>query len=387
MATISKKAKVWGGVGVILAGTGLGLGLSESNAFGPTPPPSVTPSVNATCASDVTSGLNSFFAGLSNGTTVELASGGCYLVSGTGVDITGLSNITIIGNGAKFYQSSYSSGVKPVLTLNDDSSILVTGLTLQGPSSSGDAGTEGDYGVYITGGTGLALIGDTIEDVEGDAVISQFDASWAYPKGVTITDDTLTGIGYRGITIESVNGETIAADTVSNVSDGLLDMEDDFSAHPGDLSNVLVEYTQSSAIGGPSCWVTDENASASAPETNDRFLSNTLSGTPAADYFCFEGGASNIYNGITVSGNRSATTCGGTCFASILAEYVKNLNVQGNTLASGYRGVYAASVTTAFVKHNSFLGAPTLVDTSGGGTTGVTSCSNLYATSSMDSAC
>ena len=112
-------------------------------------------SISDTCSTDVTGALNSWFAGLPKGATVNLPSGACYLVSNSSSALLTIQDkewLTINGNGTTFEQRTYDDAgdpQSPVLTIGDNVALTINNVTLRGPSSNGGWNEEGNAGILM----------------------------------------------------------------------------------------------------------------------------------------------------------------------------------------------------------------------------------------------
>ena len=201
-----------------------------------TPYTTYTPptSISDTCSSDATSALNSWFASLPSGATVDLPTNGCYLVSNSSSSlllIQNLSGVTINGNGTTFEQTSYagSNVVTPVMELGSNTNLNINNIIIDGPSSAGGAGEEGDYGIKMWLNKNVTFDSMTIENVEGDGIAiypSPSSQTSGVNQNVTIDNSTFTGIGYHTLTPESVNGLLVENSTFDSAD---FDAEVDFN--------------------------------------------------------------------------------------------------------------------------------------------------------------
>jgi hypothetical protein len=398
----------------------------RTRVLGPTPSSVVSPpaSINTTCSSDATAALNAWLSSLPPNTTAQLGAGACYLVSGTGVELTGLRNITLVGNNARFHQTSYAgrNEVQPILRLTDDTGVEVEHLNIVGPGSSGGTdGSEGDYGVILAGNRGVLFTHDTITGVMGDFMTIWSDTHGNLNYGVTLSGNTMTGSGYHGITVEGVVGLLVDDNTISDVGNGGVDLEYDIYPtvyKPGPLGpcqlascptggaeiNVTFQANRWSNIGG--IWI-ESLQGQEVTEDNLRLISNTVDGRSSISV-SIRGNETRPNLGFTMLGNVAT----GGYFAPggainvphsgsglVSLDYVNDASVQNNraTMFDGLGAPKAYFPNTPYlsgnswdgvhggvIKDNVYSGAIDVLTTDPANpwpktpNTGVTSCDNTY---------
>jgi len=204
----------------------------------------VPSSINHSCKVNVAAALNSFLASVPADSTVEMPSGACYRAS-TSVDVAGLVGVTLDGGGAVIRQPSYvKDHFRPVLTLDNDSDVTITDLTVKGPSSVGTEYTEGDYGIYMSDDSDVTLSSVTVDDVKGDGIILSPADDHRLNEDITVTGSTIEKVGYHGVTIQAVSGVTFSKDNFTEIGVDAVDMEVD------QATTVFVD-------GEPTWWAED----------------------------------------------------------------------------------------------------------------------------------
>ena len=193
-------------------------------------------SISDTCSTDVTGALNSWFAGLPKGATVNLPSGACYLVSNSSSALLTIQDkewLTINGNGTTFEQRTYDDAgdpQSPVLTIGDNVALTINNVTLRGPSSNGGWNDEGNAGILMWQNFAVTLNNVTITSVEGDGLD-------VYPLGnepgvnwyVVVHHSTIENVGYKAIVPEAADHFTVENSTLASDD---IDAEVDFSRQP-----------------------------------------------------------------------------------------------------------------------------------------------------------
>jgi hypothetical protein len=418
-----------------IAAAALG-GPLRQRIFGPTPASVVTPpaSIDTTCSTDATAALNAWFASLPPNTTAQLGAGACYLVSGTGVELTRLKNVTLLGNNAEFHQTSYAGGnqVLPILQLTDNTGVEVENLNLVGPGSSGGTDmSEGDYGVTIAGNRSLLFTHNRVSGVMGDFMTIWADTHGNLNYGVTVSDNTMTNSGYHGITVEGVVGALFIDNTVSNVANGGVDLEYDTNtvytgkcpsppapsasctATGGAEVNVTFQQNRWSNISG--FWIESQQIGEVVTENNLSLLSNVVK-EPGTISVSIAGNPTFPNLGFTMRGNvgvGGAYDPGGAIDIPhaggglVSLDWVNDVKVESNSSAffdglgppQNYYGntPYLSGDTWdgvhgGVIKNNVFSGAIDALTTDPGNNpwpsapnSGVTSCNNTYGPNNPNS--
>jgi hypothetical protein len=211
--------------------------------FSPSVPLVVTPPVSIPddCSSDAAPALLSWLSSLPQGTAskpvvVKFPAQACYVVNES-LYLRGMTNITVNGNGSIFKRSNAApSGVnEPMLMMTQDSNITISGLTLQGGYDGahyGGVAYEGDYGILMEADHGISFDHLNVRDIQGDfmALMPPNDAN--PPTGdlntaIMVTNSTFVQAGYHGLSVESVNGLTVAYNHFRSMGVDAMDFEYD----------------------------------------------------------------------------------------------------------------------------------------------------------------
>ena len=196
-------------------------------------------SISDTCSTDVTSALNSWFASLPKGATVNLPNGACYLVSNSSSALLTIQDtewLTINGHGTTFKQNTFDNvgdPQSPVLTIGGNFALTINNVTLRGPGSNGGWNDEGNAGILMWQNFAVRLNGVTITSVEGDGLD-------VYPLGnepgvnwyVVVDHSTIENVGYKAIVPEAADHFTVENSTLASDD---IDAEVDFSCQPPQL--------------------------------------------------------------------------------------------------------------------------------------------------------
>jgi hypothetical protein len=199
-------------------------------------PPSVTPvpgNIDATGTADVTTALNSFFAGLANGTTVSFPAGGLYRIEGT-LLLQNKSNITIDGNGAMLFAETTGTLTRRHLNITTCTNISVRNLVIKGAHPTAGVGAyvaayEGQHGIAVYSTDGLEITGTTINDVYGDFIYLG-KTTTAQNKRVWIHNNTFSRNGRQGIAFIHADGVLVENNSIGEVARAIFDFEPNTTA-------------------------------------------------------------------------------------------------------------------------------------------------------------
>lgn len=375
--------------------------------------------INTTCTADDTAALNAFFAGLSAGSVVNLASGGCYNVTTT-LAIHNLSSLTLNGNGSTIKQTVAGIGddsVDPIVSLIEDSHLNVNHLTLDGKydgATNGGDFYEGNYGWLLEADAGVILNNDTTENIQGDFLILQapndvLDGSTALNTNVTVKNSTFTSAGYHGLTVESANGALFTHDAFSDMGVDAMDFEfDTFSTRfVGGLpkfaaeNNITVSHDTwtnfnddwFASLQGQTPGVTEHNIVLAANTISVSALGSPLlevTGTAQASTTPqYQNTGLTVINN-TWNGANPITGFGGGTTAGGLISNVNKVTISGNSfpMQGPNYAIKLLSAKGVSITQNSFTGAPDgVIDPSSSGNTITVECGNTYATSTHDTPC
>ena len=416
-------------VALVLTVAALGVTLSRgpvgATSAGISPPASIVDN----CSADATAALNTFFASVPAGSTIDLPANACYLVSdgSTTLRLNDLAWLIINGNGATFEQRTYAGGVcgndvfQPVLQLTSDTAIAFSDLNIVGPGTCGGAQSEGDYGIDLgqstPGNSDITFDNVNVKGVDGDgmAVLPQLGTCCGINTNITFENGSMSYIGYHVFTPEGVNGLNIINNRFTH--DGnFMDMEVDANNDLGISApatgaaqlNVTVAWNTFSAGAGLSV---DSLQGACILQGNVTFVYNLVQadGGPTSMQLGGSGSPwcggrdSNLEIAANVSLAPGRSPCGGSiayppagCSMIEIADY-SNVRIYGNefTASDGLptyipNTVYIPCITlqgveTATIEYNVCANAWDVWDTwywqfqeTGFPTSGITACGNTY---------
>lgn len=406
---------------LVAALIGLGLVVAPPAGAQTTRPQIHVPStIDDTCTTDATAGLNAFLASVPSGDTVEFPTDACYLVSNSTSDLltlSGVNNLVLYGHGTTFEQNSYNGGscasdvVQPVLSLTDNTDLLVQNFTLEGPNTCGGDGTEGDVGVMMRENNGVTLNENTINNVDGDGLDVYPSTPGIANLNVVVDNSTIEAVGYHAIVPESVNGFTFENSTILQ---GNIDAEVDYSClntwpngcgTMADPTFGMVNFNLEDdsfpnglqVLDGMSCmpvgtWAIDDNNFGTGGLDFEADTTYSLS-LPALD-------TCGQYDGLRIVGNTSTGTsihaCCGSGSPYILVQGWASVDISQNHFVYPTNLLGAIVVTMAsdaVILDNTFTNAPGIWfdgATTGWPASDVGECGNTYgpaATPEYDATC
>jgi hypothetical protein len=191
------------------------------------PPPNgstVPTTINATCASDVSSALQTWINGRPNASTLTFPTGSCYRVD-SGLTLTARTNLTLAGVGSTL-RGSVGDGHKPVIKLENGSGHTIRGFRLEGgytaPGTHNTA-VQWSHGVEVLG-TQTVLIEDvTAVNVAGDCVYLGLGAQRS--RDVTVRRMTCNGTGRNGVSFVATDRSRIEQSSTATIGYVSFDVE------------------------------------------------------------------------------------------------------------------------------------------------------------------
>jgi hypothetical protein len=304
----------------------------------PTPVPTSTPappagiavpaSIDATGATDVSSALLSFIAGVPSGSTIVFKAGGTYRVN-VALKISGKTNVTFNGNGATikavgtgynenyslFYFVTYGGGNSGITVRNFN---LVGSDPTPGTFTSGQ---EGQHGILVDGGTNFEIDHNTFSAAFGDGVEVNSGASY-----VRIHDNLLTNTGRNGLSVIWGNHVEFDHNTLGHMGYMPFDVEPNTSSQPSSFVNI---HDNATGYWSNAFFAVDGSQTGAAIH-DISVTNNTSTGKSLLTVVTGPGRKQNV----VFSGNRSTVSSGGPV---LQFSRVDGLTVTGNTqsLSSG----------------------------------------------------
>lgn len=193
---------------------------------------------STTCGSDLSAFLSEGFSAVPANTTITLFHNACVTINNS-LWIQRTTGLTINGNGATLRQTipGTDNSIVPILFLTQDTNLTINNLNIVGPydGTNGGSGVEGRYGIEMEADAGVRLSGLNVSNIQGDCLILQApqdvnNATDALNTNVTVNNSTFNGCGYHGVTVESVDGFTLAFNRLSNIAVDAMDFEVDLAS-------------------------------------------------------------------------------------------------------------------------------------------------------------
>lgn len=314
-----------------------------------TPASAATPSVNNTCASDVTSELNNFFSSLPAGSTVTFDPG-CYLLNAGTVVVTNSDTLTIDATGAEFKTTSAGSdGNRAMFRFVGGNGLVFKNGKFTGANSTGNLtdALQWQHGIDLRGVNGAEISNVTTQTLYGDSVYVGINGS-SWSKNVYVHGSSFSKSGRQGVSITAGDAVRLDANTYRDIGYDAVDVEpngsgtgatnvqvtnSDFgrSARPwinvlgfsggGTVSDITIS---GNTVTGQSLESNFVPASGQR-WSNIKFINNTSDTAPLNDDPVVEGYS---ITGLTITGNTQPGTSTQT-FG--YAETSCNVDISGNT--------------------------------------------------------
>ncbi|MBV8939338.1 MAG: right-handed parallel beta-helix repeat-containing protein, partial [Alphaproteobacteria bacterium] len=229
-----------------------------------------------------------------------------------------------------------SGGTSPVISVANGSNDTISNLTVEGHN-----GTYAPAGIAVTNTNGIAITGNTVQDVDGAAI--SVDPSSNVTIQSNIVYDAWTGISVSGLTGTNL----IDSNAIDNISFDAIDA----SGNTGlTISNNQIGNQGAKLIGGAGIYVSgDDDVTISANTVNHAVTGITVTGLTDS---------SGLGNNL-ISGNTVDYVSGD----GIDASYSTGLNITGNFIGQNGSvsgtGISLYNSNFAQVTNNQINGAPT----------------------------
>jgi hypothetical protein len=321
----------------------------------------VPPEIAADCSVDVTSELAAWIASVPDGSTLELAAGGCYRIDGT-VTVAERSNLVLDGKGATLRAGSEGDQERRHLRFVGGSNVEVRDLVVRGAQPNTRVGPE-DYredrafqhGFALQGVDGFTIDRVRVYDVFGDFVYVG-PGGGRPSRDVTVRDSTFSGSGRQGIAVTSGERLTFRGNELRGVAMSFFDLEPNRS---GDAAR-QIEITENVTGRAAGFWLM-------APATGavgDVSIAGNVMRTRTAGLFWVIGTRDTRAGPVTVAGNRflvgdavyGAAEIGAFYFERCAAVSITDNRVRFPT-RTPVRAVDTRDCTGVSVEGNTFAGA------------------------------
>jgi hypothetical protein len=338
----------------------------------------VPSTIPADCSRDVTADLNNFIASVPNGTSsnpniINFPAGACYRVDGVAGTAYGSTapagnqrqHLTLEGNGATLDRSRNSISSYPhsqnfpimsfyrgsditvrgfIMRGNHDGSVVAGPCNLDANGNCRDGGFQGVYeyhhGIIFIGTDNSQVLNNQIYNVFGDGVSLCCDSN-----NITVTGNTIDGIGRMGVGLYWNDGVTITDNVFDRISYHAFDLENERDAGMdilAPLKNLRIERNTIKrhyfALIGASNGFCDGR-------DNITINANTMTVGGATTYppiwiggACPQGGSNVVITGNTLvrrDGSAGNATVGYDRNASVFIDTVVGAKVEGNRIVQG----------------------------------------------------
>jgi len=373
----------------------------------------ITPptAISSDCSAGAGGALGAWLNGLPNNSTVELPTGGCYLI-GSSLKIQSTTGLTIVGNGSTLRQATPGpkTTLRPVVLLTQDSNLTMKSLNIDGAYDGANGGVsyEGDYGLLLEADSGVTLDSLRVNNIQGDfidlnAPNSGFTGtSHALNTNVSVTNSIFKNAGYHGVTVEAADGVLFSGNTFSNIGVDAMDFEYDVystawkNGKPTFAAEDNVTITNNTWNSFGDDWFASIQPQLPGVDEENVVLSdNTVNS--ASPLIQVKG--SGLNKGLAITGNKALKPARSTSGGSITQPYVgstmainhvDNVDIENNVFPvyDGMTNYYpnhpylaalaATNLNALKLRNNNFEGALGILNPSSSGNTAVIECGNLY---------
>jgi hypothetical protein len=310
----------------------------------------VPTSIDAGGTADVTGALNSYFAGVPDGSTIVFPANGRYRIEGT-LSLENRRDIVIDGRGSTFFAKTnglnrrapgcdlrssvcrYPNRTRAHWSFSNATNIVVRNVNVigsapnAGPNSTYSAALEAQHAFRIVGVDGIMLDHVSARDVWGDLVyVGSF---YARPRfisstNVVVRNSTFRGASRQGWTVTDGTHVTFSNNSLSSARRSLIDLEANTS------KDVIAYVTIRNNRLGASRFCTITNHGAAAVEHDIVIADNRVLGA-AKFRICVQAFRTARRSNYEISGNVGSAARPNEPMLSI--AYVDNVTVKGNVQA------------------------------------------------------
>ena len=315
---------------------------------GPFAPPVTTGTFTLPATADTASEINSFIAGIPNGSIVEFRPEVAYSLD-TGLLLAGRNNLVLDGNSATLTMNGTTGNDEADSTflLRGSSHIRIVDFTVHGdyatfPGQAGEVahliGLSGWYGggpssyIEMSNVTGDGFFGD-FAYLEGENVGTQRPST-----NVWIHHNNLTTVGRNGVSLINVTDVLIENNTMTRAAYHMIDFEPNFDAE--EVRRVVIRDNtfgsyahRSGLIGFFVSFYSPNN-----PQGSDFTIeNNTVAGIAANGYdgtarslnSSFVGKSANKLVNVVFKNNSTSRTVSG--YGILYFNWITGVTVTGNT--------------------------------------------------------
>jgi hypothetical protein len=285
----------------------------------------VPTSIPADCSVDVTQPILSWIASVPNNSTLSFGAG-CYRVEGT-LQLTGRSGLDFEGNGATFRSFSTPAPQRAIWRAIASSGLVFHNMTIQGSYANGgvhDPNLQWAHAIDLRG-TSAEVANVTMTDVAGDCVYFGLGYDSVTPSSGSVHDSTCLRNGRNAVSVTAGKNILVQRMTTDKIGYTAFDVEPDYNVGAGSGSDGVT--FDSNTIG--SYYLYAYAIVENAPNHNETFSNNRLSGQPLRIGIVNPGSHNFRPQSITIDGN-SATLA--QWAPAIDVRNVDGITITGNTI-------------------------------------------------------
>ncbi len=313
-------------------------------------------SINATCATDVSTALNAWIAKQPNGSTLVFPSGSCYRLGGdTGVNLADRSNLTLEGTGSTLQvYTSGASNFSSAFFLQNSTHVTVRGFAVDGGNTAtGTTGAaaainEHKNGALIRSGCSFIEFDHvSLDRIFGFGILVSADGGGVWPSDVSIHDSVIRG-GEMGVGIVAGRRIQLVRNAINDSVYIAIDLEPDSSqSNGGGFQDVLISSNDVTRYS----WGQNLTSWFVAANPQDAVL-----GTAVMDRLTITG--NRVHQGAATANNGNADGLGGLGIRADKTNVKTNVVISDNTTTdndtqASSRGVmYLANVQNLTVTGN-----------------------------------
>lgn len=191
----------------------------------------VPATIDATGATDVTTRLAAFLAGVPDGSTVVFRSGGRYRMDGSFV-VAGRRDLTFAGNRATLVAGTPGDLSRRSVLVEGSSGITFTDLTVRGANPYGGVDPRayvpekaGQHGFDIRSSSRVLLDRVTVSDTYGDFVYIGKSEHGGWSDGVTVRNSRFARSGRQGIALTAARNVVVRGNQIDQIKRAAFDLE------------------------------------------------------------------------------------------------------------------------------------------------------------------
>jgi hypothetical protein len=236
---------------------------TPASTAAPTPAPAgltVPASIDATCASDVSTALNAWIAQQPNGSTLVFPSGSCYRLGGdAGINLANRSGLTLVGTGSTLQlRTTGASNASSAFLLQNSTHVTIRGFAIDGGNAAtGTTGAWANLNEHINaaavraGSSFIEFDHVSWDRMRGFGVWMSSDGGTVWPTNISIHDSFIRGAAC-GLCVTAGRNISFVRNTVNDSMGSFADLEPDASQSTGGgFPDVLISDNDVTGYG----WV------------------------------------------------------------------------------------------------------------------------------------